>query len=174
MKTFPVVDLCEPKVLSNVTLLLLWIAKSKKSSTNAIVVLWMARGHSRPQQPLHQPPLPTSFDILDSLTKAAPRELQASTPITPLRLTPLKFTFEPISTALPKWKFNFFFFSFLHLNLLKFFWSWGFWKILLGWYDLVLNEFLYFKARGWALEFLRPYFSLLHFRVCFILARGAG
>jgi len=112
MKTFPVVDLCEPKVLSNVTLLLLWIAKSKKSSTNAIVVLWMARGHSRPQQPLHQPPLPTSFDILDSLTKAAPRELQASTPITPLRLTPLKFTFEPISTALPKWKFNFFFFLF--------------------------------------------------------------
>lgn len=60
--------------------------------------------------------------------------------------------------------------SIFHLNLLKFFWSWGFWKILLGWYDLVLNEFLYFKARGWALEFLRPYFSLLHFRVCFILS----
>ena len=72
----------------------------------------MARGHSRPQQPLHQPP-PTSIDTLDSLTKAAPRELQASTPIIPLRLAPTQIHFFPTLNE----KIQLFFL--LHLNFFE-------------------------------------------------------
>ena len=46
------------------------------------------------------------------------------------------------------------------------------WKILLGWYDLVLNKNFYTskerELRPEKPNFLsKPYFSLLHFRVCF-------
>ena len=171
MKTFQVVDLCEPKVLS-VTLLLLWIengVEEKQYECNCCVM----NGPRSFTASTATPPASSAATDLFRHTRLVDQSSSSGTAgintdyTTEVDTTQIHFwTYFNVSSLMKIQLFS----SIFHLNLLKFFWSWGFWKILLGWYDLVLNEFLYFKARGWALEFLRPYFSLLHFRVCFILS----
>lgn len=171
MKTFQVVDLCEPKVLS-VTLLLLWIengVEEKQYECNCCVM----NGPRSFTASTATPPASSAAADLFRHTRLVDQSSSSgtagiNTDYTTEVGSTTQIHFFP--TLNEKIQLSLFFISIF----LKLFWSLlslvGFWKILLRWYDLVLNEFLYFKRKERlslklkAREFLRPYFSLLHFK----------
>ena len=146
MKTFQVVDLCEPKVLS-VTLLLLWIengVEEKQYECNCCVM-------NGPRSFTASTATPTlASNDLFRHTRLVDQSSSSGTAGINTDYTTEVGTHSNSLFSNSKWKNSTFFFFFISI-FLKFFWSLlslvGFWKILLRWYDLVLNEFLYFKRK---------------------------